>query len=299
MTREPERDATFLEALEACRARVRAGEPLEAALAGHPVAWHGELTALLVAGERVAGAAGDAAPAFVAGFEPALLAAVDEARARRRARARGPWPRRPGAPAMRAAAIALVAALVLAGGGVAVVEASADALPGDQLYRVTEWRESVELWLARSDSARLTTYQQQLGRRTGALERAVAQGVAAPRLARMEREFARDVRRLVDRAVRLHDAGDERAANRALQALDRLRGRVQQLAATATAPTQRALLLRLDRLLAAQQDRLRAPSGDGTGGAPARTHRRGAATGAGIAAPGLRSAGPHGGTQPR
>lgn len=266
MTAEQPHDDAFLDALEDCRRRVRSGEPLAACLALHPRVYHEEIAALLAVGARVGQAAPEPAPAFVARFEPVLLAAVDEARREARARRNESspmgWPRGlAGAlrarAAVRAAVVALLAGLVLAGSGVAVVEATGGALPGEPLYRVTRWRETVELWLARSDSARLDTRQQHLARRTLELERAAARQAGAARAAAVERNLGREVRQLVDRAVRLRESGDTRAPARALTAVRTARSRVTQLAAAASDPERRASLLRLDRFLAAQERRLR------------------------------------------
>ncbi|MDA1003359.1 MAG: hypothetical protein O3B31_08450 [Chloroflexi bacterium] len=266
MTAEQPHDDAFFEALENCRRRMRSGEPLAACLALHPRVYHEEIAALLAVGARVAQAAPEPAPAFVARFEPVLLAAVDEARREARAqrnelspvgRLRGLAGALRARAALRAAAVALLAGLVLAGSGVAVVEASGDALPGEPLYRVTRWRETAELWLARSDSARLDTRQQFLARRTLELERAAARQAGAARAAEAERNLGREVRQLVDRAVRLRERGDTRATARALTAVHTARSRVTQLAATAPDPERRSSLLRLDRFLAAQERRLR------------------------------------------
>lgn len=266
MTADQTPDDAFLEALEDCRARVQRGEPLATCLERHPGAYHDEITALLAVGERVALAAPEPSAAFVGALEPRLLAAVDDARAADRARvgARGPVGRlralgdamRARSAVARAAVVALIAALVLAGSGIAVVEASSSALPGEPLYQVTRLRETVELWLARSESARLATVQAHLARRTRELERAAARQAQAARVAEAERNLVRDMRQLVDRALHLRQRGDQQAIGRVLVAVRMARARVAELAARAPDPERRASFRRLDRFLAAQERRL-------------------------------------------
>lgn len=250
-----ERERAFLEALGTCRARLRAGEPLEACLADVPPELHEELRAMLPVATRLEGAALDPRPDFVQRLEATLGEAFEDARAARPSR----WQRWRGnlgrSGAMRATLVSSVGLLLVLGSGFAVVEASGDSLPGEPLYRVKQARESVELWLARSTTAELAAYERQLDRRAAELAHAVRDAHDAAVVDDLERGVAQSVRAIVERALELQARGDDRAVARALEELRAMQARVRDLATSAN-PQQLETLRRVAVFLRTQELRL-------------------------------------------
>jgi hypothetical protein len=252
-----ERERAFIEALDECRARLHAGESLEACLADVPSELHEELRAMLPVTARLEASALDPVPEFMQRLEATLGEAVDGARAARPSRWRR-WRMALGrSTAMRAAAMSGVAVVLVLGSGFAVVEASEDALPGQPLYRVKQAREAVELWLARSTTAEIAAYERQLDRRAEELDRVVRDAHDRAVVEDLEQRVAHSVRGIVDRALTLQARGDEGAVARALQELRTMRRRVRDLAASARTEPQLEALARVAAFLRTQELRLR------------------------------------------
>jgi len=140
------------QALQECLELLRQGATLEQALARYPGQAR-ELEPLLHTGLIAQGKLGISLPPEVrARVRSRVLAEWD----RRHQRRGWGWPM----PALRLRLAAAVASIVLvmALGGMGVGTAAAQAVPGDLLYPVKEFREGATLWFARSPEARVALY---------------------------------------------------------------------------------------------------------------------------------------------
>ncbi|MCH7842784.1 MAG: hypothetical protein IID01_08475 [Chloroflexi bacterium] len=95
----------------------------------------------------------------------------------------------------RWAFVAASLVLVLALGGLGTDTAAANAVPGDVLYPVKEFRESVQLWFARSPEAKVEMYTSLVKKRVEEVKKIAAQQQAdldalSDALARMEGHLA-------------------------------------------------------------------------------------------------------------
>lgn len=249
-------DPRFAQALDECCARVRRGEPLARCLADYPAAYHAELARLVPVAGQVDTLRADPAPAFRARLEGQLLAAVDAAKAAERARSRARglgFLRR--LPLLRAAILALVAVLVLAGSGAGMVAAAEDSLPDSPLYNVKAAREWVDLLLARSAESKVNVYTNHLAARARELALAVRNDKPQPVVEALARRLGAAVDDMVDKAVELRGQGRPLPAVRALVALRALEREAERLQSRA-APEVKASLARLVTDLEEQAKRL-------------------------------------------
>jgi hypothetical protein len=246
-----EHDPAFDSALEDCCRRAAAGEPIDSCLADHPRAYRAELARLVPFALRIGGTAREPTAAFQARLEHDLLARVDAARRARR-RGAGDWLGRllPGRPLLRAATVALVALIVLFGGGVEVLQAAEDSLPDSPLYRVKGARESLRLLLTRDPESRVGVHANQIAQRGREMERAVTFQKSRPVVDVLALRLAASLDRIVDQAVELAEKGNPRPARRAHEAVQRLQAQLDGLATRAgpeARPALQGLRAELDR----------------------------------------------------
>jgi len=208
-------DPAFAAALSDCCERVRGGEPLDACIENYPLAYRAELRRLVPIGRRFSAIVEDPTPEFQAALERGLhQALIAEPAPKRRyglARVGEMWR---GGRAVRFAAIAAAALVVLVAGGYGVVTAADASLPDSPLYGVKQAQESAEVWLARDDLARLSLYARLMRRRAVELALAVrakkGPGVVAPLASRL----ASTTDAIVDQAIALENEGSPRPALR-------------------------------------------------------------------------------------
>ncbi|GEM_PF-4457771 len=254
-----EHDPIFATVLEECSQRVKKGEDLEGCLRDYPAAYQEELARLVPMTMRFDTLIEDPSPIFQAQLERQLSTAVAESKSVRRTG-------RPGsifgglfsrALALRTAAVMAVTFLVLGGASIGAVQASESSLPDSPLYRIKRAREWAQVTLAPNDEVRVAAYAQQIDTRAQEIEQ-VVQIQRDDQIETLINRLIETTRQAVDRALRLKEQNNPRAAQRALSALQKVEKQILVLAPQAP-QEMRPRLRRLYVFIQEQKGRL---SGD-------------------------------------
>lgn len=254
-----EHDPVFAAALEECCQRVKKGEDLEGCLRDYPAIYQEELARLVPVTIRFDTLIEDPSPIFQAQLERRLAMVIAESRSARRTG--GPGPILGGlfsrTMALRTAAVMAVALLVLGGASIGVVQASDSSLPDSPLYRIKRVREWAQVALAPNDEIRVAAYAQQIDTRAQEIEQ-VVQVQRDDQIETLVNRMIETTRQAVDRALRLKEQNNPRAAQRALSALQKVEQQIVVLAPQAP-QEMRPRLRRLYLFIQEQKGRL---SGD-------------------------------------
>ncbi len=256
-----EQDPRFHASLEDCSRRVLGGESLERCLNDYPAEFKEELSRLVPLAAAIGRLGSDPSPGFRARLRRHVAVWADGAKA---SQSRGLHGLLRGlfysGGVTRFASVAVIALLLLSGGGFGAVQASARSLPDSPLYQVKTAREWVQTVMARDADSQADVVATSIQERGREVERALRAGKQERVIEQVLTQLSSSVKQMDDRALEANARGNSRPITLALATISSMRQRIDRLTPRAS-PSVRRLLQRIDAFLDQEESRLLRDSG--------------------------------------